>query len=92
MLKKAEEMTTLCNLINCNLLLAGFSKKVKGYSVKHVKEKTIKRLKRLLDLGGNYKVNIGFEPVGFFDSVIRKVDEAVYICQFSKSEKCWLSN
>jgi 2-keto-myo-inositol isomerase len=72
MLKKAEYMMTLCQLIGCDTLVSVPSKNPHHLPLSEIKSRTVQRLQRLADLGNRYGVTVLFEPIGFDFFSIRK--------------------
>lgn len=91
MLKKAEEMMILCQLIECDLLIVVPSKNSYNLSLRNIKDKTIQRLQRIADLGSNYGVRITFEPIGFRIFSIRKALDGLDIINSIINQKIGLT-
>ena len=91
MLKKAEETLILCQLIGCNLIIVVSSKNTYNLGLEDIKDKTIKRLQRISDLGSNSGVRISFEPIGFRIFSIRKVLEGLDIVKKIINQKIGLT-
>jgi 2-keto-myo-inositol isomerase len=72
MLKKAEYMMTLCQLIDCDTLVTVPSKNPYHLPLSEIKPRTVERLQRLADLGKSYGIKVLFEPIGFDFFSIRK--------------------
>jgi 2-keto-myo-inositol isomerase len=72
MLKKAEYMMTLCQLIDCDTLVVVPSKNPRRLPLPEIKPRTVERLQRLADAGKSYGVKVLFEPIGFDFFSIRK--------------------
>jgi 2-keto-myo-inositol isomerase len=91
MLKKAEEMIILCQLIGCDFLVVVPSKNAYNLPLKDIKDKTIKRLQRVADLGSIYGVRMSFEPIGFRNFSIRKVLDGLDIVKSIINQKIGLT-
>lgn len=91
MLKKAEEMMILCQLIECDVLIVVPSKNPFSLSSSEIKTKTIQRLQELADLGKSYGVKVSFEPIGPCIFSIRKVLDGLDIVREIRNQKVALT-
>ncbi len=73
MVKKAEHMMTLCQLIECDALVLVPSKNLHRFSWSEIKTSTVEKLQRMADLGSTYGVQVFFEPIGAKVFSVRKV-------------------
>lgn len=78
-LKKAEMMIWVCKLIGCDLLIVGPGNNIAGLKKEDMFEFSVRRLRLISDLAKIHNVEIGFEPVGFMNSSIRKIKDAIEI-------------
>ena len=90
MLKKAEHMMTLCQLIDCDTLVVVPSKNPHHLPLSEIKPKTVERLQRLADLGNSYGVKVLFEPIGLHFFSIRKVLDGLDIVSEIKNQEVGL--
>jgi len=90
MLKKAEYMMTLCQLMDCDTLVVVPSKNPQRLPLPEIKARTVERLQRLADLGRNYGVRVLFEPIGFDFFSIRKHLDGLDIVEEIKNHQVGL--
>ncbi len=87
MLKKAECMMTLCQLIGCDTLVSVPSKNPHHLPLSEIKLRTMERLQRLVDMGSSYGVKILFEPIGFdFFSISKLLDSLEIVSEIKNQE------
>jgi len=89
--KKAEEMMVICQLIECDSLIVVPSKNPHNLPVSDIKTKTISRLQKVADLGSRYGVRVSFEPIGFHGFSIRKILNALDIVKEISNHKVGLT-
>jgi 2-keto-myo-inositol isomerase len=90
MLKKAEYMMTLCQLIDCDTLVSVPSKNPQHLPLSEIKPRTVERLQGLADLGNRYGVKVLFEPIGFDFFSIRKHLDGLDIVKEIKNQEVGL--
>jgi 2-keto-myo-inositol isomerase len=90
MLKKAEYMMTLCQLIDCDTLVSVPSKNPYHLPLSEIKPRTAERLQGLADLGNRYGVKVLFEPIGFDFFSIRKHLDGLDIVKEIKNQEVGL--
>jgi 2-keto-myo-inositol isomerase len=90
MLKKAEYMMTLCQLIDCDTLVSVPSKNPHHLPLSEIKPRTVERLQWLADLGNRYGVKVLFEPIGFDFFSIRKHLDGLDIVKEIKNQEVGL--
>ncbi len=90
MLKKAEYMMTLCQLIDCDTLVSVPSKNPHHVPLSEIKPRTVERLQGLADLGNRYGVEVLFEPIGFDFFSIRKHLDGLDIVKEIKNQEVGL--
>jgi len=90
MLKKAEEMMVLCQLVECDMLVVVPSKNPFNLPLVEIKRRTIQRLGRLAELGKTYGIKVGFEPIGHRVFSVRRVLDGLEIVKEVKNYKIGL--
>lgn len=90
MLKKAEYMMTLCQLIGCDTLVSVPSKNPHHLPLSEIKSRTVERLQGLADLGKRYGVKVLFEPIGFDFFSLRKPLDGLDIVSEIKNQEVGL--
>ncbi|MFX1297358.1 MAG: sugar phosphate isomerase/epimerase family protein, partial [Promethearchaeota archaeon] len=84
-LEYTEKLMILGNQINCNTIIAVPSFLEDQYiSDSKIISKTVDRLKVLAKLADNYSFRLGFEPLGFPNCSVRKIDMALKIIKDDK--------